>query len=96
VRISTVSAPLFPRSPDSPSRKLYGLGGLVVGAVIGMGLALLVELREKRRVREAGTQPSGRRRAEADDAVSTRRWDVHEASDWEMDKAWTVRPHHAP
>lgn len=43
-RLSVTDPPVVPDSPTSPNRPLLVLGGIVAGALAGLGLALLVEL----------------------------------------------------
>jgi len=43
-RLSVIDPPVVPDSPTSPNRPMLVAGGLVAGAAIGLGLALLFEL----------------------------------------------------
>ena len=52
-RLVLVDPPTLPDEPDSPNRGLLIAGGLAIGAVVGLGLALLVEL-VRRPIRGAG------------------------------------------
>jgi succinoglycan biosynthesis transport protein ExoP len=61
VRISVVSPPALPTSPDSPNRTLYAAAGLIGGLLAGVGAAWLLELRSTMRRR-----PSGRDEASSD------------------------------
>jgi capsular polysaccharide biosynthesis protein len=45
VRISVLRAPALPTAPDSPSRGLYAVAGLLLGLAVGTGLAWLLETR---------------------------------------------------
>lgn len=52
-RLVLVDPPTLPDEPDSPNRGLLIAGGLTVGILVGLGLALLVEL-VRRPIRGAG------------------------------------------
>ncbi|KRB82567.1 lipopolysaccharide biosynthesis protein [Sphingomonas sp. Root710] len=43
-RLVLVDPPTLPDEPNSPNRSLLVIGGLAVGATLGLGLALLIEL----------------------------------------------------
>lgn len=49
VRITVVSPAALPSKQDSPSRRLYAVGGLLVGTAIGAAAAWLLEKRRARR-----------------------------------------------
>jgi capsular polysaccharide biosynthesis protein len=55
VRISVVSPPSTPIAQDSPSRKVYAAGGLLVGLAVGAGVAWLLESRGSRQRRGSGS-----------------------------------------
>jgi len=55
VRINVVSPPSLPTGPDSPNRKLYAAGGLLVGLAVGAGVAWLLESRGSPQRRGSGS-----------------------------------------
>lgn len=52
-RLVLVDPPTMPDEPNSPNRSLLVVGGVATGAVLGLGLALLIEL-VRRPIRGAG------------------------------------------
>jgi len=65
VRISVVSPPSTPTAQDSPSRKLYAAGGLLVGLAVGAGVAWLLESRQRRGAGSVNGRSSRRPRRQA-------------------------------